>query len=156
MYTKEAIEFVAKLNIGIQLFLDKKLEREGRLDINQAGALLHGCFKWFHFKDVKPPDGVEVLAYSSEWVHPDFNIYGTRIGHYNEGMGFASAKYDDGGYTSDFDSLPEQWKFNQVPEKNKEAQEFKEFEVKPSLTVRIPRVMPLTGTPFPYIIRPVE
>jgi len=36
--------------------------------------------EWFTFEMIKPPIGEEVLAYSPEWIHLDFNPKGIRVG----------------------------------------------------------------------------
>lgn len=69
---------------------------------------------WFSFSTIKPPVGEEVLAYSEEWIHPDFNQKGIRIGFLNgnkEGE-FISAKWWDyqDTYINDDKTYPTKWK----------------------------------------------
>ena len=40
------------------------------------------------------PYGQEVIGYNKEWVHEDFNPFGTRVGFLND-IGFISAKWVD-------------------------------------------------------------
>ncbi len=64
---------------------------------------------------IKPPIGVEVLAYSPTWIHPDFNIKGIRVGFLNgdKNGDFISAKWWDtqDTYVNDELTKPEKWKF---------------------------------------------
>lgn len=49
---------------------------------------------WKEYKDNKPPNGIEVLAFNPDWIDEDFNPSGTRIGF--EGVdGFISAHWWD-------------------------------------------------------------
>lgn len=34
---------------------------------------------WIDLKTQLPPEGVEVLGYSPDWIHPDFNLKGVRV-----------------------------------------------------------------------------
>ncbi len=40
---------------------------------------------WKKFKEEKPPEGEEVLAYHPSWIDEDFNPRGIRIGFWNGG-----------------------------------------------------------------------
>lgn len=46
---------------------------------------------WKKFKEEKPPEGEEVLAYHPSWIDEDFNPRGIRIGFWNGGDDFKSA-----------------------------------------------------------------
>lgn len=46
---------------------------------------------WKKFKEEKPSEGEEVLAYHPSWIDEDFNPKGIRIGFWNGGDDFKSA-----------------------------------------------------------------
>lgn len=50
---------------------------------------------WKKFKEEKPPEGEEVLAYHPSWIDEDFNPRGIRIGFWNGGDDFKSAHWWD-------------------------------------------------------------
>lgn len=50
---------------------------------------------WKKFKEEKPSEGEEVLAYHPSWIDEDFNPRGIRIGFWNEGDDFKSAHWWD-------------------------------------------------------------
>ena len=39
---------------------------------------------WHKFETEKPPVGVEVIAYHSKWINPDFNPIGQRVEFLND------------------------------------------------------------------------
>lgn len=69
---------------------------------------------WNKFSEKKPQIGIEILAYCVQWIHPDFNPKGIRVGFLNQSEQgeFVSAKYCTQGdcYESDEQFLPEYWK----------------------------------------------
>lgn len=50
---------------------------------------------WKKFKEEKPSEGEEVLAYHPSWIDEDFNPRGIRIGFWNGGDDFKSAHWWD-------------------------------------------------------------
>lgn len=50
---------------------------------------------WKKFKEEKPTEGEEVLAYHPSWIDEDFNPRGIRIGFWNGGDDFKSAHWWD-------------------------------------------------------------
>lgn len=50
---------------------------------------------WKKYKEEKPPEGEEVLAYHPSWIDEDFNPRGIRIGFWNGGDDFKSAHWWD-------------------------------------------------------------
>lgn len=78
---------------------------------NRENDPLH---EWNTFAMFKPPIGEEVLAYSPEWIHPDFNPKGIRVGFLNEDENgeFISAKWWDyqDTYVNDDKTKPVKWK----------------------------------------------
>lgn len=50
---------------------------------------------WKKFKEEKPSEGEEVLAYHPSWIDEDFNPRGIRIGFWNGGADFKSAHWWD-------------------------------------------------------------
>ena len=48
---------------------------------------------WKKFKEEKPSEGEEVLAYHPSWIDEDFNPRGIRIGFWNGGDDFKSAHW---------------------------------------------------------------
>ena len=50
---------------------------------------------WKKFKEEKPSEGEEVLAYHPSWRDEDFNPRGIRIGFWNGGDDFKSAHWWD-------------------------------------------------------------
>lgn len=48
---------------------------------------------WKKFKEEKPSEGEEVLAYHPSWIDEDFNPRGIRIGFWNGGDDFKSAEF---------------------------------------------------------------
>lgn len=50
--------------------------------------------EWICVQDRLPEDGVEVIGYSKDWVHPDFNTNGTRVCFVCEGE-WRSAKWNN-------------------------------------------------------------
>lgn len=50
---------------------------------------------WKKFKEEKPTEGKEVLAYHPSWIDEDFNPRGIRIGFWNGGDDFKSAHWWD-------------------------------------------------------------
>lgn len=69
--------------------------------------------QFFNFNETKPPIGVEVMAYSPEWVHLDYNKKGVRVGFLNEDENgeFITAKWDNSSdtYENDEEYKPETW-----------------------------------------------
>ena len=53
-----------------------------------------------NYKDKKPEEGVEVIAFNKAWIDKDFNPNGTRIGFLLDD-GFISATWDDEQYFYD-------------------------------------------------------
>lgn len=53
---------------------------------------------WKKFKEEKPSEGEEVLAYHPSWIDEDFNPRGIRIGFWNGGDDFKSAMHGDTNY----------------------------------------------------------
>ncbi len=78
---------------------------------NRQSDPLH---EWLTFAMFKPPIGVEVLAYSPDFIHPDFNTKGIRVGFLNsdENGDFISAKWIDhqDTYVDDENIKPVKWK----------------------------------------------
>lgn len=77
---------------------------------------------WFNYADAVPPLGVEVIAQSDEWIHPDFNPKGIRVGFQNltedrndAEFQFLSAHWYDyqDTYQNDEKTFPVKWKFIQ-------------------------------------------
>ena len=50
---------------------------------------------WKKFKEEKPTEGEEVLAYHPSWIDEDFNPRSIRIGFWNGGDDFKSAHWWD-------------------------------------------------------------
>lgn len=48
---------------------------------------------WKKYKEEKPSEGEEVLAYHPSWIDEDFNPRGIRIGFWNGGDDFKSAHW---------------------------------------------------------------
>lgn len=44
---------------------------------------------------IKIPEGIQVLCYNKEWIDPDFNPEGTRVGFFIEHIGFTTAHWWD-------------------------------------------------------------
>ncbi len=49
--------------------------------------------KWVSVETL-PEEGVEVIGYSKDWIHPDFNQEGTRV-CFIDAFGWHSAKWDN-------------------------------------------------------------
>jgi hypothetical protein len=71
---------------------------------------------WKDYSLIKPPLGIEVIAYNPNWRHPDFNERGMRVGFQNLTQGddgeFISAKYCNNHdcYDNDEQFKPLLWK----------------------------------------------
>lgn len=50
---------------------------------------------WVSVKKRLPSNGVEVIGYSKEWIHPDFNPNGTRACFIDGDNNWTSAKWDN-------------------------------------------------------------
>lgn len=50
---------------------------------------------WNDFARNPPEYGVEVLAHAPEWIDPDFNENGVRIGFYTDQGKFTSARWNN-------------------------------------------------------------
>lgn len=57
--------------------------------------LIKSDINWKKYKEEKPPEGEEVLAYHPSWIDEDFNPRGIRIGFWNGGDDFKSAHWWD-------------------------------------------------------------
>jgi hypothetical protein len=70
---------------------------------------------WIRFDAIKPRIGVEVLAFSKKFIHPDYNPKGIRIGFLNEDDNgpFISAYYNNSQdcYKTCEDIEPELWSY---------------------------------------------
>lgn len=70
---------------------------------------------WINYKIEKPELGIEVLAYSSEWIDEDYNPKGIRVGFQDFSKDsdgeFVSAKFcnSQDSYYTDRESKPEYW-----------------------------------------------
>lgn len=67
---------------------------------------------WFFYSQHKPQEGIEVLAFSPDWIHPDFNPRGVRLGFRNGFGEFTTARWEDyqDHYVTEEDSQPTLWK----------------------------------------------
>ena len=50
---------------------------------------------WHDYNKVKPEYGIEVIGYNFNWINPDFNPNGTRVGFRNGDDSFQSAYYSN-------------------------------------------------------------
>lgn len=72
--------------------------------------------RWAEYKEIKPPLGIEVLAYSKDWIDEDYNPKGIRVGFQNDSEDddgyFVSALWNNTKdyYGTDEKSKPEKWK----------------------------------------------
>lgn len=67
-----------------------------------------------------PTPGVEVIGYSKEWVHPDFNPNGVRVCYVSEQGRFTSAYWSNSAdeYITDTKSIPTHYcSFPKTPDK---------------------------------------
>lgn len=109
-----------KLNIfDLALALSREVAHRNRVNIVKLldGAIATkevAAFRnWNVFEHIKPkPEDFEVLAYHHNWIDPDDNQKGTRVGFMMDDGTFVSAKwcsYHD-AYESDNETLPLFWK----------------------------------------------
>lgn len=69
---------------------------------------------WILTENKKPiPSDMEVIGYHPEWVHPDFNLLGIRIGFVDYKGRFISAKWWDSQdtYMNDKTYFPIKWRY---------------------------------------------
>lgn len=93
----DVVEFCARVSVyekGYKGYrndvFDRPIEKDYRLSrptkIKKIGK---------KYKEEKPPEGEEVLAYHPSWIDEDFNPRGIRIGFWNGGDDFKSAHWWD-------------------------------------------------------------
>lgn len=80
--------------------------------------------KWHKYEEGSyPPDDVDVITYNKEWVHPDWNLKGIRVGFKEEDRFYSAQWGGDSDYTtycydddSNYNNKPEYW--IEIPELN--------------------------------------
>lgn len=94
--------------------LDDILFRLWQLRLLEPFNPLNKESQWQKYSnDNLPPIGEEVIAYRSDWVDPDFNPTGTRVGFRTDDNDFVSAYWWD--YHDDYIAIAN-WKCNSSPE----------------------------------------
>jgi hypothetical protein len=85
-------------------------------DINRTLCYCSVDSIWKDYSVIKPPLGIEVIAYNPNWIHPDWNERGMRVGFQNftqdDDGEFVSAKWWDyqDTYINDEQFKPVLWK----------------------------------------------
>lgn len=73
-----------------------KTDSEIFVDAYIAGANRDGWIKIAEGDaSALPQDGIEVVGHNIKWVHPDFNINGTRICFVNNGDDWSNARWNN-------------------------------------------------------------
>lgn len=86
-------EYTSDVRIITKSEFQKLIAEAGTMLPKNAINVLNG---WKNYIEVRPPIGVEVLAYSPAWIDDDFNPKGARVGFLNDGDGtFYSAFWWD-------------------------------------------------------------
>lgn len=77
--------------------------------------------KWHKYKEGSyPPDDIDVIAYSKEWIHPDWNPKGIRVGFKEEDRFYSTQwsgnnKYKTYCHTND-NSYSDYYSYSEKPE----------------------------------------
>lgn len=72
---------------------------------------------WIETRTLEPPEGIIIIGYSPEWIHPDFNEAGIRECFLDGSGRYTSAKWCDyqDTYVTDTETMPTHWQYFPKP-----------------------------------------